>query len=192
MPLPAHNGQWLTVVTTSTYPSAGWEQVKTMALLSFFLFLWDDMVDRELEPGMVDIASDLDCGNKFRRASTDYVNHFLRVTDGDAPEGFHKLLGSFNDVADVCTTRHRAQLDVDLLAYDFNDFFQCNQFEQELRLSGKVPTIEEYWRFRYGVSAVAIYCDMHQYVADVKLPAELAWCEEVKTMRMETSAQPCM
>ena len=78
------------------------------------------------------------------------------------------------------------------LAYDINDFFQCNQLEQELRLSGKVPTIEEYWQFRYGVSAVAIYCDMHQYITGVKLPAELAWCEEVKTMRMETSAQPCM
>lgn len=182
----------LTMLHPSIYPTAGWEQVKTMALMSFFLFLWDDMVDRELEPGVVDIASDLECGNKFRRASTDYVNHFLRITDGDAPEGFHKLLGSFDEVADVCTTQDKAQLDVQLLAHDISDFFQCNQLEQKLRLSGKVPTIEEYWQFRYGVSAVAIYCDMHQYVADVKLPAELAWCEEVNTMRIETSAQPCM
>ncbi len=35
-------------------------------------------------------------------------------------------------------------------------FLAKSQREQELRLSGKIPSIEEYWAFRMGTSAVGV------------------------------------
>ncbi|KAI1765436.1 isoprenoid synthase domain-containing protein [Hypoxylon sp. FL1150] len=65
-----------------------------------------------------------------------------------------------------------------------------NALEQTYRLSGHLPSVEEYWMYRHGVGASFAYFSLHQYVNDICLPDNLASCDEVKIIRIEASTQP--
>ncbi|KAK7973604.1 hypothetical protein PG989_015452 [Apiospora arundinis] len=165
--------------TAVVYPDAEWDRLVTMGILSFFLFAFDDMIDKEIDPDVSDFASDMHSANQFRH-ETVLCN----------PP--HPLLPSFGHVAQACTAAKPTQVNQPILAQDLEDFILSNGPEQDFRLAGELPTIEEYWNFRHGTGAVFIFADLTQYMADTHLPAELAWCEEVRIMRLEMSLQPIL
>lgn len=191
----------------SIYPDAEWDRLMTMGILCFFLFAFDDMIDKEIDPNVSDFASDIHSANQFRDETVDYIKHQLesppskpRRRSSLIPQAarlqtelpHHKLLQSFVPIARACTAAAPTQVNRPLLAQDLEDFFQSNGPEQKFRLAGTFPTIEEYWDFRHGTGAVFIFADLAQYMADTHLPAELAWCDEVRVMRFEMSLQPIL
>ncbi|KAI1451771.1 terpenoid synthase [Annulohypoxylon moriforme] len=179
------------------YPSAEMEQLKTMALMSMVFFIFDDTIDKEIDDETPDFASDFDAATKLRQDSIAYMRYKLfqgcnkPVVDAEplcAPQEF----ASFAEFAPRVTAAGPGQVDIEKLADDIQDFIDTNALEQTYRLSGSIPSIEEYWTYRHGVGAVFPYCTLHQYVNNISLPDGLAWCEEVRVLRLETSFQPLL
>ncbi|KAK8074351.1 hypothetical protein PG994_005250 [Apiospora phragmitis] len=195
----------LAAFTSVIYPDAEWERLMTMGILCFFLFAFDDMIDKEIDPDVLDFASDIDSADQFRDDTALYIRNQLETAKSRrgsilSPQTpaqtqqlpHHKLLQSFAHVAHACTAADPAQVNRDLLAQDLEDFFLSNGPEQKFRLSGKLATIKEYWDFRHGTGAVFIFADLAQYMAGTRLPPALTWCEEVRAMRFEMSLQPIL
>ncbi|KAK8098738.1 terpene synthase [Apiospora kogelbergensis] len=186
--------------TCVIYPDAEWERLTTMGILCFFLFAFDDMIDKEIDPDVADLASDMHSANQFRHETVLYLRQQLlqapkrrgSLTTTAKPHAPHRLLPSFAHVARACAAAAPTQINQPLLAQDLEDFILSNGPEQDFRLAGQLPTIDEYWNFRHGTGAVFIFADLTQYMADTHLPAELAWCDEVRVMRLEMSLQPIL
>ncbi|KAI1440363.1 terpenoid synthase [Annulohypoxylon stygium] len=179
------------------YPTAGIEQLKTMALISMAFFIFDDTIDKEIDDEAPDFASDFDAATKLRQDSIAYMRHKLFQGQDKSvlcPQVLHppQEFASFEEFAPRVTAAKPGQVDLDRLADDIQEFIDTNALEQTYRLSGSLPSTEEYWTYRHGVGAVFPYCTLHQYVNDISLPDGLAWCEEVKVLRLETSFQPLL
>ncbi|KAI2464259.1 terpenoid synthase [Annulohypoxylon bovei var. microspora] len=179
------------------YPSAGIEQLKTIALMSMVFFIFDDTIDKEIDHETPDFASDFDAATKLRQDSVAYVRHHLFqghekcVPDTQLPY-LPQEFASFEAFAPRVTAADPGQVDLGKLAHDISEFIETNALEQTYRLSGTLPRVEEYWTYRHGVGAVFPYCTLHQYVNNICLPDDLAWCEEVRILRLETSFQPLL
>ncbi|KAI0110623.1 terpenoid synthase [Hypoxylon sp. NC0597] len=177
------------------YPSAEIEQLKTMALISMVFFIFDDTIDKEIDHEMPDFASDFDAATKLRQDSIAYMryqllrDHTMPSSDNQPPR-VPQEFASFEAFAPRVTATVPGQVDLVKLADDVQEFIEANALEQTYRLSGNLPSIEEYWTYRHGVGAVFPYCTLHQYVNNICLPDGLAWCEEVSIMRTEASFQP--
>ncbi|KAK8103284.1 terpenoid synthase [Apiospora sp. TS-2023a] len=196
----------LAAFTAVIYPDAEWDRLVTMGILCFFLFAFDDMIDKEIDPNVADFASDIHSANQFRDETVLYIKAQLespkpRRRSSLFPQAsqinpqqlpYHKLLPSFVPIAKACTATAPTQINRPLLSQDLEDFFLSNGPEQKFRLAGTFPTIEEYWAFRHGTGAVFIFADLAQYMADTHLPSELAWNDDIKTMRFEMSLQPIL
>ncbi|KAK7973500.1 hypothetical protein PG988_007634 [Apiospora saccharicola] len=196
----------LAAFTAVIYPDAEWDRLVTMGILCFFLFAFDDMIDKEIDPNVPDFASDMNSANQFRDETVLYIKSQLespkprrrsslfpqagQVNPQQLP--YHKLLPSFVPIAKACTATAPTQINRPLLAQDLEDFFLSNGPEQKFRLAGTFPTIDEYWAFRHGTGAVFIFADLAQYMADTHLPSDLAWNDEVSVMRFEMSLQPIL
>ncbi|KAI1086925.1 terpenoid synthase [Rostrohypoxylon terebratum] len=179
------------------YPTAGIERLKTMALISMVFFIFDDTIDKEIDDEAPDFASDFDAATKLRQDSIAYMRHELfrdHDKSGLCPQVLRppQEFASFEEFAPRVTASKPGQVDLDRLADDIEEFIDTNALEQTYRLSGSLPSIEEYWTYRHGVGAVFPYCTLHQYVNDICLPDDLAWCEEVRVLRLETSFQPLL
>ncbi|KAI1413871.1 terpenoid synthase [Hypoxylon sp. FL1857] len=177
------------------YPSAEIEQLKTMALISMVFFIFDDTIDKEIDHETPDFASDFDAATKLRKDSIAYVRSQLlqdhaSATSGKQPPRVPQEFASFEAFAPRVTAAAPGQVDLVKLAGDVQEFIEANALEQTYRLSGSLPSTEEYWTYRHGVGAVLPFCTLHQYVNDICLPDALAWCEEVNIMRIEASFQP--
>ncbi|KAI1073696.1 terpenoid synthase [Whalleya microplaca] len=180
--------------TSLIYPNAEMEQLKTMAMVSMTFFVFDDTIDKEIDIDIPDFASNFDAATGLRQHSIAYMRYWLsqdtnshNLKHGEllVPEQF----ASFDALVSSVRAAPPNQINLSRLADDFQEFVDATAVEQRHRLSGKLPSIKEYWAYRHGVGAVFAFCTLHQYVTDTILPDGLAWCEEVMTMRLETSIQ---
>ncbi|KAI0173227.1 terpenoid synthase [Hypoxylon sp. FL1284] len=181
--------------TSLCYPSAKMDRLKTMALVSMTFFIFDDTIDKEIDDEAPDFASDFNAATRLRQESVNYTRYHLsqdcaKPTSGNEPPRIPQEFASFEPVVPLMKAAPPGQIDLERFADDMQEFIEMNAVEQTFRLSGKLPTVEEYWTYRHGVGASFAYCTTHQYVNDICLPGNLAWCDEVKTMRLEASAQP--
>lgn len=164
-----------------------------MALLGLVLFVFDDAIDKAIEPGKADLASDFEAAAIFRDDCVNYTKSQLglnaELKSIPAPPEFAGF-GAFAEL--LLATCPPSQVDLEKLSSRVQHFINANATEQKHRLSGKLATVDEYWKFRHGVGAVYIFIILHPYMANVNLPDELVWSEEVEVMSLETSRQPIM
>ncbi|KXJ89047.1 isoprenoid synthase domain-containing protein [Microdochium bolleyi] len=176
---------------SATYPNAAWEQLKTMGLLALMLFVFDDAIDKEIEPGKADLASDFEAAAIFREECINYARSQLGLDTESKSVPPPPEFASFGAFAELLlATCPTGQIDLEKLLNRVQHFIEANATEQKHRLSGKLASVEEYWKFRHGVGSVYIFCALHPYMANVNLPDELVWSEEVEVMTLETSMQP--
>lgn len=164
-----------------------------MGMLGLMLFVFDDAIDKEIEPGKADLASDFEAAATFRDECIGYARSQLGLNQeakNIPPPPEFAGFGAFAEL--LLATCPAGQINMERLADRVQHFIEANATEQKHRLSGKLASVDEYWRFRHGVGAVYIFCAMHPYMAGVQLPDELVWSEEVETMTLETSTQPIM
>ncbi|XDG09838.1 hypothetical protein ABKA04_009453 [Annulohypoxylon sp. FPYF3050] len=146
------------------YPTAGIEQLKTMALISMAFFIFDDTIDKEIDDEAPDFASDFDAATKLRQDSIAYMRHKLFQGQDKSvlcPQVLHppQEFASFEEFAPRVTAAKPGQVDLDRLADDIQEFIDTNALEQTYRLSGSLPSTEEYWTYRHGVGAVFPYSE---------------------------------
>ncbi|KAI1098059.1 terpenoid synthase [Jackrogersella minutella] len=183
--------------TSLSYPSAEIEQLETMALISLVFFIFDDTIDKEIDHETPDFASDFDAATKLRQAAIAYMRYqFFQGRNGfmsnGQPPRVPQEFATFEAFASRVITAAPGQIDLSRLADDIQEFIEATALEQTHRLSGSLPSTEDYWTYRHGVGAVFPYCTLHQYVNNIRLPDDLAWCDEVRVMRIEASFQPLL
>jgi hypothetical protein len=66
-------------------------------------------------------------------------------------------------------------------------FLAASKVEQEGRLAGQVFTLEEYWNFRLGTSAVFISSAAGEYSISSQLPAEIMESDSMQIIWRETN-----
>lgn len=168
-----------------------------MALISMVFFIFDDTIDKEINHEAPDFASDFDAATKLRKESISYMRYHLsqeQATSSLCSEPPHvpQEFATFEAVVPRVMTAPPGQVNLSQLVDDVQEFIDMNEVEQTYRLSGSLPSVEEYWTYRHGVGASFAYFTMHQYVNDICLPGNLASCDEVRIMRIEASTQPLM
>ncbi|KAI4600714.1 hypothetical protein KJ359_012876 [Pestalotiopsis sp. 9143b] len=184
----------LAFLPASMYPDAEWDRLKTMGLFTAAVFVMDDTIDKEFSDNPEDYAADYIAADELRKDCVAFMREQLRQTNGQSfePVPAPKEIAGFSVVAQALLKSDPRQVQLPMLAKDLEDFIEGTAPEQTFKLNGQLPTVEEYWSFRHFVGCVLCFSSLHQYAADTKLPMELAWCDEVITMRTETSFQPCV
>lgn len=137
--------------TATWWPKANLEELGVLLYLTIWLFTWDDEID-EPEGSCSD---DLDAASVYRAQTIEFVTHCLGFGSSTTPQPRNKIISSFREwgvpIADAYSTAQRKRL-----LDELTRFLEHSKKEQTIRLSGRIPTIEEYWDFRMGTSAVGI------------------------------------
>ncbi|KAH3938365.1 hypothetical protein HBH53_263130 [Parastagonospora nodorum] len=129
------------------WPKAGYEELKVLLFLAIWLFIWDDEVDEPAGAYSGDLAS----AEQYRTQTIDFVLECLGLRSssrGVPVEPANKIITSFRDIGE--------QLAKDFSRGEMICFLEQTKREQQTRLSGNVPGLEEYWSYCMGTSAVGV------------------------------------
>jgi hypothetical protein len=135
------------------------ERLSFAVTYTIFLFFWDDNIDRGDSSYELELANSIELGNRYRAEAKAYVDYHL----GFAPKGSQEPV-YHNPQLEMfarCAEMLRRGADQDTIRR-FRDevlfYIDCCQQEQEDRLTGRMPNVEEYWKIRLGASSVFTYC----------------------------------
>lgn len=160
------------------WPHTTYEKLKTVCFLFAWLFIRDDEVDNS-DSAIVD---DVSAAQIYHDQTTAYVRWTLGL-DATKPTGITSpVILCFTPIGEALKN-----------AYDMGQrqrFFEAIEFymtmvkhEQKLRLSGHIPTIEDFWYFRLGSSGVDLALNVHEYSCEgVRFPDEFWADEDVKKL----------
>ncbi len=137
----------------------------TMGLFFVWMFLWDDEIDKEIDPDVADCASDFVKAEEYRNRSVEFVYRQLVPADqrvGTSPVPPTDICKSFEDSAPEFL-KAGEKVHIQRFKDDLRDFMMSSAAEQEFRLAGKLPDVDTYWKFRLGTGGVDAICTLHQY-----------------------------
>ncbi|KAI1337117.1 isoprenoid synthase domain-containing protein [Xylariaceae sp. FL0016] len=169
--------------TALWWPDASLEKLQILAYLVIWLFTWDDEID---EP-TGSYSEDFDGAQTYREHTLRFVGSSLGLRAVEAD--FHPLnpiVQSF----DVIGSALRSAYDVDQRRRFYDEiarFMLASEEEQKGRLRGQIPTLEGYWQFRLGTSAVYIGTAAGEYSISSHLPAELMHSKPMQAIWDETN-----
>jgi hypothetical protein len=127
-----------------------------------WLFIWDDSIDKEIDPDHSDFASDLLKADSYRVRTIEFIKQQLQLCCESAPVGPPtRECEIFRQIAPMIVNAGD-QIKLSQLAYDLKDFIDSNSTEQRFRLSGHTPTVNEYWSYRHGTGAIGAICSLAQ------------------------------
>jgi hypothetical protein len=139
------------------FPDAPYETLETVAYYCVWLFLWDDAIDGAdaSEGGVV-------AAEEYCQRSVDFVRSSLQLDDepgtaeARAPT---KVCGSFAEVgrrlAEHCGLEQRR-----VLFRHLREYMEGCVTEYRWRVSGKVPSVEEFYSWRLRTSSVGVMLDL--------------------------------
>jgi hypothetical protein len=160
------------------WPKANYEELTVLLYFAIWLFIWDDEMD---EPTGL-YSEDLEGAKRYRMRTTDFVLKCLNLPGhGRGPElepSQEKIIASFRGIGEplakvytismfyVCGGKYLVvQLVILLTAsqgqrqrfmHELTRFLEHTKQEQRFRLLNQIPSVEEYWSFRMGSSAVGL------------------------------------
>ncbi|KAK5999322.1 hypothetical protein QM012_005597 [Aureobasidium pullulans] len=160
------------LLSSMWWPRASAERLKTCTFWFLWLFTWDDEIDQSTSELFINI----DNANAFREESYHFVRHVLGVgNEATAKWGFdqnppHRPLICSLDVigAELSKVYDKDQIMcfVDEIYY----YMDCQQREQRRKLTGVIPTPEQYWETRLGTSAVTSMLALNEFADSQSLP----------------------
>jgi hypothetical protein len=67
-------------------------------------------------------------------------------------------------------------------------FMEMSELEQRMRLAGVIPSVEEFWRYRLGSSAVTVCMALNEFSwEDMNLPSTFYEDDDVKKVLIHTN-----
>ncbi|KAH7324237.1 isoprenoid synthase domain-containing protein [Stachybotrys elegans] len=155
--------------TALWWPDTSPECLETLAYLVIWLFTWDDEID---EPSGA-YSESLSGAQTYRDQTLRFVNSCLGLTD--TAQGEHDLkpqshiVQSF-DVIGYALRSFYNESQLRRFGDEIERFMRASEVEQLGRLRGEIPTLDEYWSFRLGTSAVYIGSAVGEYSMAAHLP----------------------
>ncbi len=129
-----------------------------------WIFLWDDEIDKEIDPDVLDCASDYRKANEYRSESAVFIGHQLSrnaKSYSKVPVAPTEVCAAFGLVAPIFV-KVGEQICLERLTDDLQVFMMSSAAEQKCRLTGELPNVEDYWKFRIGTGGVDAICTLHQ------------------------------
>lgn len=134
-----------------------------MAFVTAALMLWDDVLDQEFPPAHPELKAKLAGIDEFRQVSIAYVkdSFFARPSQGlDHPP--NDGCAAFREAVPALLEAGETQCQKESFVEAIRKFLSSSDDEQKQRASGKLPGINEYWRFRHDTGAGDVFSSMHQ------------------------------
>ncbi|KAI1332884.1 isoprenoid synthase domain-containing protein [Xylariaceae sp. FL0255] len=170
--------------TALWWPDASLERLEILAYLVIWLFTWDDEID---EPTGT-FSENFNDAQAYRDQTLLFVQESLGLSTGKKTHirSRNGIIQSF----DVIGAALRACYDENQKQRFCNEiakFMKASEIEQRWRLLGHIPTIEEYWAFRLGTSAVYIGSAAGEYSMGAHLPLEVMNSAAMRAIWDETN-----
>ncbi|KAK4034594.1 isoprenoid synthase domain-containing protein [Parachaetomium inaequale] len=159
------------------FPDAPYELLETAAFYCVWLFLWDDAIDgAEVEGGEV-------AAEEYCRQSVAFVRYSLGLGEAGIPEpkAPTKVCESFAEVGrrvgEYCGLEDRR-----VLFGHLREYMEACVTEHRWRLSGKVPSVEEFYSWRLRTSSVDVMLDLCRILNRIELPGWILESRELAAM----------
>lgn len=165
------------------WPKASLEKLRMLTYLTIWIFTWDD----ELDEPAGEFSEEFDKAEKYRAHTLQFVGICLGLFPADPSfQPRNRIIQSF----DVIGAALRTWYDEDQCRRLYNrteETIRSTVVEQRFRLRGEVPTLEEFWAFRMGTSAVHFISAVNEYTTSSRLPQEVMESSPMKALWDETN-----
>ena len=159
------------------WPAAKFDKLRIVTYLAVWLFTWDDEID--LNDGTM--WDEFGAAQIYRGQTLAYVRYTLGI-DSICPEVSNRIILNFAPIGAALKSTYT--LEQNKMVYEEMRFFMdMSEREQRLRLSGTIPSIDEFWHYRLGSSAVTVCLALNEFSwENMSLPAEFYADEDVKSI----------
>ncbi|KAI4120661.1 MAG: hypothetical protein LQ338_006850 [Usnochroma carphineum] len=168
---------------SSWWPQAGIEELRILTFLAIWLFTWDDEID---EP-TGSCTDDFKAAQAYRLETMNFIEHCLGLgTSSVHPLATNPIIESFRVIGErfyvAYNHEQRKRFFKEIVL-----FLAKSQHEQEIRLSGRIPSIEEYRAFRMGTSAVGVGIAALEFANKARISGSIMEDPNVKCIWTETN-----
>jgi hypothetical protein len=142
------------------FPDAPYAVLETAAFYCVWLFLWDDAID-----GASSASSDGLAAEEYCQQSVAFVRHHLGLDEPGSlePKAPTRVCESFAEVG--ARVRERCGLaQRNELFRHLKEYMEGCVTEYRWRLSGKVPSVEQFYSWRLRTSSVDVMLDLSRFV----------------------------
>ncbi|KAK4127298.1 terpenoid synthase [Parathielavia appendiculata] len=175
----------LGLFASGVFSEAPYERLETVAFYCVWLFLWDDVIDGAGASEDSGLAAEEYC-----QQSVDFVRFCLGLDDGQAgraaPEAPTKVCGSFAEVGrrlrECCGLDQRS-----LLFKHLREYMEGCVTEYKWRVSGKVPSVEDFYSWRLKTSSVDVMLVLCKILNGISLWSEILESEEFAAMGLSVN-----
>jgi hypothetical protein len=161
------------------WPCAKFDKLRICTYLAVWLFTWDDEID--LNDGTM--WDEFGAAQMYRDQTLAYVRYTLDIDSNKVcPEVNNGIILNFAPIG--AAVKDAYTLEQRRMVYEEMRFFmEMSEHEQRLRLSGAIPSIDEFWRYRLGSSAVTVCIALNEFSWEsMNLPVEFYNDEDVKSI----------
>ncbi|KAL2044834.1 hypothetical protein N7G274_002609 [Stereocaulon virgatum] len=164
-------------------PRANFDNLAVLLFILIWLFTWDD--DIEEKGGSV--HDSLNAADVRREETLQYVTYSLGFK---VPESYNvstsALVVGFESIGNTLCKAFTVEQRQRFL-HNTKVYIQASRIEQELRLCGMIPTIEEYWKYRTDTSAVDVTTSVTELLKKTNMPQYIFDDADMKHVWRETN-----
>lgn len=134
------------------------------------------------------MGDDLESAQTYRFETIQFVKETLGLAPRSATPPSNKIIRNFEVVGDALREAYTVEQRQRFFA-EVDRFMKGTEDEQRRRLlSRDLPTLEQFWKYRLGSSAVNICTSLIEYgFGDMALPAAIWEDEDMKTIERNTN-----
>ncbi|KAH6842917.1 isoprenoid synthase domain-containing protein [Chaetomium sp. MPI-CAGE-AT-0009] len=164
-------------------PDAPYAALETVAFYCVWLFLWDDAIDGG--GAGIEGGDEGEAAAEYCRQSIAFVGHSLGLGEPGAPAPVAptRACESFAEVgrrvAECCGQEERR-----VFFGHLKEYMGACVTEYRWRLSGRVPSVEEFYSWRLGTSSVNAALDLTRIINGIVLPREIIESKELAVMSL--------
>ncbi|KAL2017169.1 hypothetical protein VTK56DRAFT_2538 [Thermocarpiscus australiensis] len=181
----------LALIASRWFPDAPYDVLETAAFYCVWLFLWDDVIDGAAAGGAGAHADDGQGGltpEEYCRESVAFARHHLGLDEPGTPgpAAPTQVCESFAEVArrvgEYCGLDERRQLFGHL-----REYMEACVVEHRWRLSGKMPSVDEFYSWRLRTSSVDVMLDLCRILNRISLPGDVLGSREMRIMHLHVN-----
>ncbi|KAI4244340.1 MAG: hypothetical protein L6R40_003066 [Gallowayella cf. fulva] len=169
----------------SWWPYAPYEALKIATFLSIWLFVWDDELDSSEFSSLV---LDYDRARSFRTETLEYAQRYLITNEHTitTKATTDVIIASFKPVA-VAISESCSPAQIKTFMEEMRFFVDMTDVEQQVQMSMKLPSLEEYRQRRMGSSAVRMCLAITEYCFGMEIPRTVIDDDDMRVIWNETN-----
>ncbi|KAF2642484.1 FAD/NAD(P)-binding domain-containing protein [Massarina eburnea CBS 473.64] len=158
------------------WPNTTFPKLQIVTYLAAWLFAWDDEIDRKYGS----MWNEFSAAQLYRQQTLAYVRYTLGMDTIPSPPVTNIVILSFEPVGAALKATYT--LEKNKMVYrELQYMVEMSEREQRQRLSGATSSIDDFWQFRLGASAVALVLAFNEFSCEnMDLPASFYEDDDVK------------